>query len=105
MNRPNTDEIRFTVRPEHLKLLRAAYVRWDGSIEYGAPAIDPKRPYGNSDVPDDIRRVLGLPHLSDQDCAELHEQTTTALQIVLRTGTFQAGDYVADRYSREWKPA
>ena len=43
----------FTVTEEHLKLLRRAYVDWE-DCEFGAPAIDCKRPYGNSDVIADI---------------------------------------------------
>jgi hypothetical protein len=96
--------IRFTLREEHVKLLRAAYVSWEGR-EYGAPAIDCKRPYGNNDVPDDIRRVLSLPHLSDDDCRALHEETQTALQIILRTGAFGPGAYEANRYRRDWHVA
>ena len=48
----------FTVTEEHLKLLRRAYVGWD-PCEFGAPAIDCKRPYGNSDVISDIGEILG----------------------------------------------
>src|SRR6266568_5645220 len=40
----------FTVTEDHLKLLRHAYLYWEYGEGYGAPAIDPKRPYGNSDV-------------------------------------------------------
>jgi hypothetical protein len=93
----------FTVLPEHLTLLRRAFVSWDG-CEYGAPAIDCKRPYGNGDVPDDIRELLSAPQLTDAECRELHEGTKTALQIVLVTGSFQAGDYRADKYTRDWEP-
>lgn len=34
------------------------YVGWD-DCEYGAPAIDCKRPYGNSSVEEDIAEILG----------------------------------------------
>ena len=50
----------FTVTDEHLKLLRGAYVGWD-DCEFGAPAIDCKRPYGNSDVIADIAEILEVP--------------------------------------------
>lgn len=43
---------------EHLKLLERA--NWEfNDCEYGAPAIDYKRPYGNGDVEDDIATILG----------------------------------------------
>jgi hypothetical protein len=48
----------FTVTEDHLKLLRRAYIGWD-DCEFGAPGIDPKRPYGNSDVIGDIAEILG----------------------------------------------
>ncbi len=100
-------EDRFTVTEAHLKLARRMYVRWDGSIEYGAPAVDPKRPYGNSDVEGDMRHILGLDEDAETEGAlrELHEQMTTVLQIALRTGQFGAGEYVTDPYRRNWRPA
>ena len=33
--------------------------RWD-DCEFGAPAIDCKRPYGNSDVYNDIAKILEI---------------------------------------------
>lgn len=49
----------FTVTDDHLKLLRRASVGWS-DCEFGAPEIDPKRPYGNSNVLGDIAEILGL---------------------------------------------
>lgn len=46
------------ITEEHLKLLKKAYWRYD-EAEYGAPCINPKRPYGNSDVEEDIAEILG----------------------------------------------
>jgi hypothetical protein len=50
----------FTVTDEHLRLLRRAHVFWD-EAEFGAPSIDPKRPYGNSDVRGDMAEILDVP--------------------------------------------
>lgn len=94
----------FVVTPQHLALLRRANVRWVGSIEYGAPAIDPKRPYGNGDVESDIREILQA-GLTDEECRTLHEETTTALQIALSTGSFDVGPYASEPYSRKWERA
>ena len=95
------------VLPEHLVLLRRAIVGW-GDMDYGAPAIEPKRPYGNRDVVRDIVEMLALPdkpgHSDDSDwteetesrCRKLHAGTEAALQIVLRAGSFGnevLGDY------------
>src|ERR1700734_729843 len=99
--RSTYDELRlvteFTVTEDHLKLLRHAYVGWD-DCEFGAPAIDCKRPYGNSDVIDDIAEILGVPDEQVRDEESeilpgvkaaftcLHGETATVLQIALATG-------------------
>ncbi len=51
----------FTVTEDHLKLLRHACLYSDYGEGYGAPAINPKRPYGNSDVERDIAEILDAP--------------------------------------------
>lgn len=38
----------FTVTEDHLKLLRHIHLYWDYGEGYGAPAINPKRPYVDS---------------------------------------------------------
>jgi len=50
---------RFEIKKEHLLLLKRAYVTWN-DCEFGAPTIDCKRPYGNSDVIQDMLEILGL---------------------------------------------
>jgi hypothetical protein len=108
----------FELRPEHIKLLRAAHVTWY-EIEAGAPAIDGKRPYGNSDVARDVIDEVGerMGWERDEDnctprqwreqkeaAIRLHQEMNMALQVVLNTGTFESGTYVSDWYGREWKP-
>lgn len=107
----------FTVTEEHLKLLRRAYVSWD-DCEFGAPEIDCKRPYGNSDVIEDIGEILGYPeeHYRDpvtedyyeivaDNFTKLHAETVIVLQIALATGEFKVGRYQCDKYSANWHPA
>ena len=94
----------FTVTEQHITLLRAALVEWD-PCEFGAPEIDPKKPYGNSAVEHDIRRVLGNPAGSDEDMTRLHAETGIVLQIVLSTGMFEPGRYVCDQFGFDWKRA
>lgn len=48
----------FVLTEDHLKLLAKSYWQWQ-DCETGAPEMDPKRPYGNSDVAGDIREILG----------------------------------------------
>lgn len=103
----------FILKEEHLKLLKNMYVVW-GDCEFGAPAIYCKKPYGNSDVYGDIAKILGIERFVDSgeeisfsreqiDLMNiLHKETETALQIVLRTGEFKPGIYVADEYDDNW---
>jgi hypothetical protein len=109
----------FTVTDEHLRLLRNAHVFWD-EAEFGAPSIDPKRPYGNSNVHRDIAEILDVPESEWEDEGQgwspdtkwrflrLHAETAIALQIALATGEFRADRYV--RYDQmlstcRWKRA
>jgi hypothetical protein len=106
----------FTLTEEHIKLLSRANVSWD-SCEFGAPAIDPKRPYGNSDVIDDIAEILCIeretcPHcgsgepfdeVDKQRLESLHRETETALQIILSTKSFIPGKYIDMDLNNNWK--
>ncbi len=109
--------IEFELTEDHLKLIQNMYVSWD-ACEYGAPAIDPKRPYGNSFVEGDIAEILGwdMPDEDDDNWNEdeeeatkeraekIHKETETALQIILVTKSFAPGKYIKkDRYDdRSW---
>lgn len=104
----------FTLTEQHIALLQRTYVSWD-DCEYGAPAIDCKRPYGNSYVERDICDILHLWQPEDEDdempdeiieqCRKLHNETQTALQIILKTKSFQPGTYqlVAQYHTRSWE--
>ena len=105
---------RFTVTDQHLKMLRRMNVGWQ-DCETGAPEINPKRPYGNSSVANDIHEILtgelvgftGSPRdqLTDEEeqmYLAIHRETETALQIVLSTGMFQAGTYEVSEYRTYW---
>jgi hypothetical protein len=67
-------ETTFEVRPEHIKLMRRMCVDWD-DCEFGAPEIDPKRPYGNSDVLQDIVEILGVKEFKDERFANSDSET------------------------------
>ena len=88
---------KFTLTKTHLKLLRRFEVGWQ-DCEFGAPEIDPKRPYGNSDVEEDMREILPELSLNDEKCRSLHKETQNALQIVLRMGGFKVGNYEREEY-------
>ena len=105
----------FTITKKHLKLLRHMYVGWD-DCETGAPTIDPKRPYGNSSVDNDVHMILTgetigridskrdeLTSKESERYMKLHQETETALQIVLSVGKFKVGKYKAEMYANKWR--
>jgi len=105
----------FDLTEEHLELFKAAWVSWD-PCEFGAPEIDPKRPYGNSDVVLDMAEVLGVETVETEDgevvraedakrLRELHAEMETALQVVLNAGEFTAGHYRKEKYVGRWELA
>jgi hypothetical protein len=119
----------FTVTEDHLKLLRHTYdIYWDPGEGYGAPAINPKKPYGNSAVPQDVATILGAPNSDweqapDWDWDEdefpppkalraeaedrylrVHVETAIALMIALATGEFRPGRYTrTNAWGNDWK--
>jgi len=90
----------FRIEPKHLTLLQCMYVSWWGA-EFGAPCIDPKRPYGNGDVIKDMIEILDVDAEEDEDglfprgieleMAALHDDIKTVLQICLVSQKFEAG--------------
>lgn len=66
---------------DHLRLLRAS--EWDWSDgEFGAAAMDPKRPYGNSGVLDDLAEVL--PHLTEEQRLRVHCELPAVLAWIVK---------------------
>ena len=111
-------KVEFELTEVLLVLLTRMSVRYRSDAEFGAPVIDPKRPYLSSDPYKDITEILGLTckpdengDFSEEDRAEmdaLHQDTETALQIVLHTAKFEPGVYegleiVPGKYGRYWK--
>lgn len=101
----------FELKEDHIKLIRKMCVSWD-DCEFGAPSIDCKRPYGNSDVYKDIAKILDIKGAfvdneevfsQEQICLmnKLHKETETALQIILKTGEFRPGEYITE-YFDNW---
>jgi len=102
----------FVVTHEHLKLLRRMWIRWE-DCEYGAPAVDSKRPYGNSDVEGDIAEILcwefeedewdGVPADIRGAAADIHSEMQTVLQILVVNLHIYPGKYERpDDYSTQW---
>lgn len=111
---------RFTLTDEHVSLLQAANIGWCDA-EWGAPCIDPKRPYGNGDIWRDMHRILDGGEW-DQKSAQpadltprewhetveryraLHSGLRSALAIVIAQGiTVALGDYEdPEGFGRSW---
>lgn len=100
----------FKITKGHLKLLKNMHVSWN-DCETGAPTIDPKRPYGNSSVADDVHNILTgeekeLTEQEHEEFTKIHEEMETVLQICLIVGTFEAGAYEKyDIFTRSWRKA
>lgn len=100
-------ELTFVLTEDHLKLIDKMDVGWSDA-EFGAPEINPKRPYGNSFVVGDIFEILGwdAPDEDNDDPSQelidewydkaykIHKETQTALQIILCTKSFVPGRYI-----------
>ena len=106
------DATEFELTGDHIKLLKNANVDWD-DCETGAPCIDPKRPYGNSFVAGDVYEILYEKSPPDDfyddddfknELLSIHNETKTALQIILITGKFQPGLYKrSSNWENNWK--
>lgn len=66
---------------EHLTLLAESCWSWDAA-EFGAAAMNPKRPYGNSDVEDDL--ADHLPHLTAAERLRVHCELPAVLLYIAR---------------------
>lgn len=105
----------FLVTEDHLKLLPHLWFNYNDYTEFGAPEVDPKRPYGNSDVYDDIAEILGIEGELDswdevsftdgqrQYMLQVHKEITTVLNIMVRNGGVEVAEYTASAYGQDWK--
>jgi len=115
---------KFTITENHIKLLKHLVVGWY-DCEFGAPCIDPKRPYGNSDVIDDIAEIIGIKkdkntinydevesheyedikdYFSEAEWKDevynnlnkLHKEMQIVLQIIFTLEKIEIGDYLKE---------
>lgn len=110
------DKKYFTVTDDHLKLLERLQFTYEDYMEFGAPAVDPKRPYGNSGVYEDLGEILGWEPADEDRWGEtsysdiqrerplkLHKSMATVLQIMVTNNGVEVGDYEASRYGSVWR--
>ncbi len=106
---------KFTLTQEHLKLIQRMNIRFEDDTYDGAPAVDIKRPYGNSDVMSDVAEIIGIEKAEDdcgekywpkgtrERCEKIHKETAKALQVCLAAQSFEAGEYISDDYRDNWR--
>ena len=98
-----------TITEDHIKLLRAAYIDWE-DCEFGAPAIDCKRPYGNSSVYYDIAEILDIDPDAEEDFTDeqesymgkTHRELQYVLQIFIQSGELSQGVWKKVSGTHEW---
>ena len=105
---------KFTLTEEHIKLAQRMYIDWNDCGD-GAPEVDCKRPYGNSDVEHDICEILGFEtkyridgegRYNDEDykyAQKIHLEMGTALQLILKFKTFEPGKFEREDIWGEWE--
>jgi len=109
-----TEVDKFELKQIHLDLLKRMEIGWN-YCEFGAPYVDPKRPYGNSDVFNDIAEIIKLKKKENYDYKEeawkekaidymedLHRQMQIVLEIILHCQSFKLGKYKKIDYGK-WK--
>ena len=105
----------FVLKEAHLKLLENSCWDWN-DCEFGAPSMNPKRPYGNSDVIRDIVSILRPDIVWEEEFVEkqlsqkyldeigrIHSELTLALAVIVHTKSFSLGEYEADNYCFNWR--
>jgi len=91
-----------TVTSDHLKLLGRTNWIWEYA-EYGAAAIDPKRPFGNSNVERDIMEILGR-DVDEDESRKLALDLVTVLSLACRLAA-NGGRLTVGRWKCDTKDA
>lgn len=107
--------MKFTITKEHIALIQRMNILWNGRDENGAPMVDLKRPYGNSDVISDIAEIIVIKKIetdggdeywpvgTSDRCNKLHIECGTALKICLYLKSFELGVYEREDYLENWR--
>jgi len=114
MTRPR----RFTITDDHIKLIRHIIICTDFSQDPDCYpvviGVNSKRPFGNSDVVEDMAGILGIdpipvdsgeteyPVGTSKRRNEIYAELGTVLQIFVRVGRMEAGEYQREQYSSHW---
>lgn len=104
---------RFTVTGDHIKLLQRLNI--SENIHNGFPTVDPKRPFGNSDVYRDMAEILDHENTEDGEISperqesydELLSEMKTVLEILISNLSLLPGEYRQECsyfHPPKWKP-
>ena len=95
----------FNLTRNHIKLVSNFFILWEDDYS-GYPIVSPKRPYGNSNVIDDVLDILEWESDKKEEALAIHKETAKALQVILATQRFIPGHYInIDKYKQlDWKP-
>lgn len=103
-------QVKFELKQEHIDLITNLNFKGIVSTEYSEieyrPAIDYKRPFGNSGVTYDVLQRLGLTddkgeytEAARKRAEQIIIELPVALEIIVQNKTFEPGEYEVDRYS------
>lgn len=104
---------RFELKQYHVELLKRSNITRN-ELEWGAPSIDPKRPFGNGDIVRDMAPILGIESFESDEgqvypkgalerCRAVLLELEEALQVVLSSGSFEPGTYEAEQWTRKFR--
>lgn len=110
----------FEVTSDHIKLLKRMNFRNELLLEMNLPALDAKRPFGNSDVVADVLEIIGaipegenfhdwINELSSEEFDNVRkrafgliDQLPTVLMILTQNLAITEGIYVSKRFSENY---
>jgi len=107
----------FEITEDHIKLIRNLDVSLNyWGHKYTSPYIDQKRPYGNSNIPGDIGKILGVKEEGMKPCPfgeepyevytdeqeemllGIHAELIHVIDIMFKTGSYELGSYSKTKY-------
>jgi hypothetical protein len=104
--------LEFNVSEDHFRLLKRMQLEW-WSCEFGSPAIDCKKPYGDSSVYSDIAEILDIPYGLEEDewytdeqlryMDKRHREMENYLQILCHFGEIPSGKYERKALWENWE--
>lgn len=110
----------FEITEQHLKLIQRMYMEHDTYAFLGGPSTDFKRPFGNSDIEQDIGEILDIEpegideydsevkvytEAQQEKFREIYKDVAKALQICMNLQKFETGIYqqIKSYNTRDWK--